>query len=352
MDKLDRYIARTVLMSMLLVIAVIVGLHTLFDLMAQLGDMRADYQYVEVLRYLALTMPRRVYEVTPVSALIGCLIGLGTLAKHSELIVIRAAGISLLRIGWSVLKPACLLIVTALLLGEFVIPDAEHLARSERQIARQGGGQYVDEGVWYKEGGRYIYLTSIDTKGRLYGVSLFEFSPEGQLQESIYAEQALYEQDQWILHNVDVTTYHSDKAEHRTASRRVWDSELTQSLLRVLTVSPEALSMRGLAAYIDYLDQQHIRSDEYALALYDKMLQPVATFALLLIAMSFMFGPLRSVSMGGRLFAGVITGVVFMLVQRLLGPMSLTFGVNPLLAVSLPIVVCFCIGAILMCRSG
>ena len=118
MKKLDRYIGFTVLTAMLVVMIIIVFLDTLFGFMAQLDAMRASYQMPQVLQYMALTTPKRIHEVIPVAALIGCLTGLGSLANHSELVVMRAAGVSLIRIGWSVMKPAIVLMFIGLLLTQ------------------------------------------------------------------------------------------------------------------------------------------------------------------------------------------------------------------------------------------
>ena len=110
--------------------------------------------------------------------------------------------------------------------------------------------------------------------------------------------------------------------------------------------------MRGLVTYIDYLDNEGFESGEYRLVLYKKLLQPLAIFALVLIGISFVFGPLRSVSMGLRLFSGVATGVIFMIIKNLMGPASLVFGFPPLLAVMMPILLCLGIGVGLLKRAG
>jgi lipopolysaccharide export system permease protein len=73
-------------------------------------------------------------------------------------------------------------------------------------------------------------------------------------------------------------------------------------------------------------------------------LQPLAIAGLVLVAISFIFGPLRDGTMGFRIFAGVIVGIVFRTSQDLLGPASLVFGFSPLYAALIPIAVCMLFG--------
>ena len=352
MRKLDRHIGLTVLVAMLVVMVVIVFLDTIFSFMTQLDAMRANYQLPQVMKFMLLTTPKRIYEIIPVSALIGCLAGLGSLANHSELVVMRAAGVSLMRIGWSVMKPAILLMLVGLLLSEYVSPVAEQVAQTNRKIDRSADGQYTDEGLWHREGNDYMYFNAVEPNGVLYGINIYKFDEERRIKETVYAERALNQSDHWILENVETSTYIDDKVETSVAGTMRWETGLTTTLLKVVVVKPDDLSVTGLMTYIDYLEGQELESAEYKLALFKKALQPASIFALVLIGMSFVFGPLRTVSMGLRLFTGVIVGVTFMILQNLMGPASLVFGFSPFIAVILPILICFGVGVTLLRRAG
>ena len=111
MVKLDRYIGSSVFMAILAVLGIILGLATLFAFIDEMGEVSDTYTLVDVLSYVLLTAPRRLYDMLPMAALIGCLIGLGSLASNSELTIMRAAGVSIGRIVWAVMKPMLLLMV-------------------------------------------------------------------------------------------------------------------------------------------------------------------------------------------------------------------------------------------------
>ena len=134
MRKLDLYIGTTVLWSIIAVLLVITGLAVLFAFIDQLGDLEGGYTLQEALIYVGLTTPRRLYDVLPMSALIGCLVGLGSLASSSELTVMRAAGVSLARIVWAVMKPLLLLMALGLVIAEYVAPWTEVQAQARRSL--------------------------------------------------------------------------------------------------------------------------------------------------------------------------------------------------------------------------
>ena len=110
--------------------------------------------------------------------------------------------------------------------------------------------------------------------------------------------------------------------------------------------------MTGLFTYARYLGEQDLNASRYWLAFWKKALMPLGTAVMVLVAISFIFGPLRSVTMGFRVFTGLMVGLLFKYMQDLLGPMSLVYGFNPMLAVLAPIAVNAVVGAVLMRRAG
>ncbi len=352
MRKLDRYISRNVLGATILVLLVLVFLEALFSFLGQLEDVQGDYQTVDALIYVLLMMPKRLYELIPVSALVGCLAGLGAMASNSELVVMRAAGVSLWRILAGVMKPTLVMITIGLVFGEYVAPMTEQIADTRRAIARSGSGSYSGAGFWHREGQEFMYFNAVEPNGILYGVSRYVFDDQMELQASSFAKRGIYQGDHWLLE--EVTTVSRENGSFVTTYDQVlpWDTSLTTTLLKVVVVKPEALPITGLFTYARYLSAHGLDAGEYDLALWTKLLQPLSILSLVLVGISFVFGPLRSVSMGLRIFAGVITGVVFMIVQNLMGPSSLVFGFPPVLSVLIPIFICLLIGTVLLRRAA
>lgn len=352
MRRLNRYIAKSVIGAILLVMLVIVGLDIIGAMVDELGELKGGYTLLEVFIYLALTLPGRIYEWIPFSSLVGCLIGLGLLASSSELVVMRAAGVSVGRITWIVMKPVILFIVLGLTLGEYVTPYSDQIAESRRALA-QGDKRALESrrGLWNREGNEFMHFNAVLPNGRLYGVTRYQFNEQGQMVSASFASTALYQGDYWQEEGVVITRIGPDGSDQEIISQRRWDTDLSPQLLNVLVLPPDALSIESLYTYASYLDLQTVDSSEYWLAFWKKVMQPLVTASLVLIAISFIFGPLREVTMGYRIFSGVIVGIVFRTSQDLMGPSSLVFGFSPLLAVAIPVLVCFLIGIVLLQRT-
>jgi lipopolysaccharide export system permease protein len=351
--KIDGYVMRTVGGAMFLVMMVVLSLDLIFGFIAELDDIRNNYQILDALWYVFLTLPRRIYDYLPLGAFMGCLVGLGSMASSSELTVVRAAGVSLKRIVWSAMKPALVIVVMGVLIGEYLAPPAERVAQSYKAVALGAGSNVASaSGVWHKEGDSYIHLNAVQPNGVLHGVSRFQFDDDRQLLAASFAERAIYQGDHWLLENVRTTSFEDDRTVRVDDRTLRWETGLSPGVLSVLIVKPENLSMTGLYTYATYLGEQSLNASRYWLAFWKKALMPLGTAVMVLVAISFIFGPLRSVTMGFRVFTGLLVGLLFKYMQDFLGPMSLVYGFNPMLAVLVPIAVSAVAGGILMRRAG
>lgn len=352
MRLIDRYVMRVVAGAILLILLVILALDFVFAYIAELEDTANDYQALEALLFMVYTLPRRLYDFLPLAAFMGVLIGLGQLANNSELVVIRAAGVSLARVTWSAMKPALVVVAISLALGDFVAPVTERIAQSEKAVARYGGDTAASRGFWHREGDVFMHFNTVRSNGELHGVSLFRFEDDGWLREALFAERGEYRGDHWVLHDVEVSELSTEEVSTERMDRFEWENQLSPDVLSVLIVEPDRLAIHGLYTYATYMESQGLNASDYWLAFWKKVLQPVGTAAMVLMAISFVFGPLREATMGGRIFTGLIAGLGFKYTQDLLGPMSLVYGFSPALATLVPIAIAAGIGAVLLRRAG
>ena len=354
-SRLDSYTGRTVALMMLLAAAGLVSLFAMFTFLDQLEDMNDGYTMPEIVRYIAYSLPRMLYETLPYAALIGCLTGLGLLATHSELIVMRTAGVSTWRIALAALRPALALAVIGLIAGELVLPDTERTASFIRGSAKEqnitpGGG------LWYREGGSYIHFAAISNRGEPGDISQYHLDGERRLIRTLRAEKAGFVDDEepgrWIMENVVISHLEPEKKVERL-ERMSWPTELTPELLdtRVL-LEPDRMSMLELRRKIRYLESQGLNTDRFELGFWIKLFQPIALLSLVFVAISFIFGPLREATMGMRVVSGLMLGILFRFIQGLLSPASLVFGFSPLLATVLPIALCLATGYVLLWRAN
>jgi lipopolysaccharide export system permease protein len=350
--RLDRYVAVTVWAAILIVLFVIVGIDALSAFIDESDSRSETYGFAEIARYVALTLPGRCYEFIPFAALIGSLIGLGQLATTSELVVMKAAGVSGTRLAWVVLQQAVLLSVLGFALGEYVAPAAEQRAQSVRAVALYADRrQMPDRGVWRRDGRRFMHVSAVAPDERVYGVSVLEFSDEGWLQRFIFADSGRFDGRGWSLGDVAITDLRELPLRNDQQDALYIESNITPRILTLENVAPGQLSLRDLLDYTRFLRSQNEETASFELATWRKFLQPASVAALVLVAISFVFGPLRDGTLGFRIFAGVMTGVLFRLSQDLLGPASLVYGFSPLYAALAPIALCVLVGLYLLRRS-
>ena len=345
MRKLSRYLSATIFSSIGLVLLLLLGLDFIAALIDEMDSVDEGYTFLSALRFVFLSVPGNVFDYLPFAALVGCLAGLGALANNSELVVMRSAGVSTSRVVWMVMRPALLLMLMGLAVSEYVAPQTESIAQSERATALRKAGNVVSkEGLWHREANQFMHFNVVQPNGVLYGVSIFSFDGERRLQSALYASRAIYQSGQWLLEDVVETRFAGERLERVTTRSKNWKTELSPKLLNILVLDPIDLSIEGLYQYSGYLEGQGLNNGTYRLAFWKKVLQPLSTVSLVLVAISFIFGPLREVTMGYRIFIGVLVGIIFRTAQDMLAPASLVYGFQPIYASLVPILICGTIG--------
>ncbi|TGD71935.1 LPS export ABC transporter permease LptG [Mangrovimicrobium sediminis] len=352
MRRLDRYIGTVVLAAIGLVLAVIVGLDAVAAFIDEAEDISDTYSFAEVSLYILLTLPGRCYEYIPFAALIGCLLGLGQLASSSELVVMRAAGVSTGRLVWTALQPALLVAILGFVLGDQVAPHTDRMAETRRALAQDPSEAFSGRhGIWSREGSTFLHFNALEPAGVVHGIILLQFDEQRRLLTALRASRATYAGGRWLMRDVVQTHFSSWQTTRETLPQLYWETGITPDLLTLVVVEPAQLSLADLYRYSRYLHSQGMESEDYRLALWRKILQPLAVGALVLVAISFIFGPLREGTVGFRIFAGVIIGIAFRTSQDLLGPASMVFGFDPVYAALLPIVACALAGFALLARA-
>lgn len=355
MNRLDRYLARNVALMMLLASAGLISLFVIFTFLDQMQDIQNDYTFTMVLSYLGYSIPRMFYETLPYAALIGCLTGLGLLASNSELIVMRAAGISTWQISRAALIPALVLVAIGLLVGELILPDFERTARVVREQAMEDDIT-PQGGFWYRENDAYMHFAAVSHEGDLKNINQYFVDESGALTRTTWAQSASYtasgNSGSWQLKNV-ISTYPTAAKSVERFKTLDWDTGLTPQILKTeILVEPDKMSVMELRRKIDYMQDQGLNTGRFELGFWTKAFQPIATLSLVLVAISFIFGPLRETTMGMRVVSGLVVGILFKFVQGLLSPASLVFGFPPLLATLIPISICLGAGYLLLRRAN
>ena len=340
--------------SMLVMLVCFYALTTLFAMVEELGREQQAYGTGEALRFVLYTSPRRIYELAPYVIFLGALIGLGTLAGNSEITVLRAAGTSLWRIFFALAIPVLGASLAGAALGEYVAPRLDAAGEAVRSRALQDSTTIRLEGYWHREGSIYTRVDALGADGELIGVDQFDLQGK-DLRAASRAESAVFDDAAglWRLMNVRSTRIGEDGTTVDAEDESPWMSDVDPRLLSAgALVDPRKLSISDIALQIRRMDRERLSADTYRIAFWSKLLQPLATLGLTLLAVGLVVGPLREVGMGARLSVGVAAGLLFKYLQDLLAPASVVFDIPPWLAVLASIAVCWVVGWVLIRRAG
>lgn len=350
---LDRYIGWTVCRAFLMVI---VGLTALFSLLAfveQLGLVgQGHYKLSDALLYTLLTAPNRLLQIAPIAMLLGSLIGLGSLAKNSELTAFRSFGISQARILGAVTKICGPIILALFLLAQFIIPPAQQAAQREQATALGDALPGLSNGgFWTQKDDIFLNVKRFSGGAHLSGISIFTFQPRGVLSSYIEAETAIPQPNGiWHLNNVThYTVTHGQISAQRIAALD-WTPFLTTQQLKLLTLPPETMPPLALYAYVRQLKREHQEALSYEETFWGMVAVPVSLIGMTLIAGPFVFGLYRGGGAGRQLVIGALLGMFFLIIQEIIGYLGLLLALSPAFSALAPSVLLLLVGFWLLAR--
>ncbi len=335
---LMQYMMRTILISTALVMVVLLALAGLFELIAELDDVQNNYQTQQAILYAALRMPILAFELMPVAALIGSLLGLGALAANSEIIVMRSAGLSIGKLAAMVSIAGLVMVIFTSLIGEFIGPPLDFYARAMRVEARYGQEEErIGNATWVKDGPIYLHLERVNSEFEFGSIYIYRFGEDGTLQSIAKAENSgIDNDDRWILENLRETQFRNDGVQVVESNLAVETFEVNAELLGNALAKPLSLSLRGLLTYIDYLDRNALDASQYETELWYRVSRTVSIMIMPVLALAFVFGSLRTGGTGSRLMIGIVIGLAYYLASEMLANSGQVFDLNPALITWLP----------------
>ena len=346
MKTLDSYISRTVIFSISLTFITILLLMGFFELIQELEDAgKGNYEVIDVVFYILLQLPKMAYEIFPVVVLLGSLIGLGSLANNSELTAMRAVGVSLRRIIFSVLRVGLIGIVVVVLIGEVIAPNTEQYAERMKlsAMARQVTLQ-TKYGFWARDKNTFINIRQILPGSQLRHIFIYEFTDDNQLQSSTYAAAAHYVDGKWLLKGVRSSELSDSGVSSTHLAKTTWESLISPKILDVVVVKPSMLPVWDLYRYISFMRQNGQESTVYEVAFWGKLMMPVTTMIMVFLSVPFVFGVLRTVGIGQRIFFGALAGLGFFMLNRIFGHMAVVYEMSPLVVTLIPVLIFLMIG--------
>lgn len=336
----QRYLIRETFAAVFLVLAAFLALFAFFNFIDELRSVgKAGYTVFHAALFVALGMPGLIYELIPIATLIGALYALSTLARHSEITVLRASGLATGDLLKTLFRAALVLALLTFVVGEALVPFSERLGREIRAkamstvIAQSG----FDSGLWVKDGRSFINIRSATPDAPLEGVRIYKFSNENLLESVTDAEQAVFQSpDLWQLKGVQRTTLEGDVARVENLPGGEWHSNVTPNLLAALMVSPERMSLLGLVNYTRHLSDNKQKTERYQIALWKKLVYPLAALVMVALALPFGYSHNRVGGVSLKIFSGVMLGILFYALNGLSSNLGAINSWSPLVSATAP----------------
>jgi len=284
-----------------------------------------------------LNLPQQAWELLPIAALIGALLGLGSLARGSELTVLRASGVAITRIAGSALIAGLILIGIEVVLGEFVAPQlaeaAKHLKASERFANVSFGGG----GAWVRDGNLILNVEQLAGARQFGSMLVFELSSDHQLLAmGRAAHAAAGAQSRWLLSGYAESRFAPERVTAHSAGQRMLDSRVSAGFLALAMADPRQLHARALWSLISYDRANALDPRPYLFAFWSRIARTLAIGFAVLLAIPFVLGLLRSAGTGARMTVGLLLGIGFFLMQRLIETGTIVFDLDPVALAWLP----------------
>ncbi len=353
MTTIDRYIVRAVLAMSGLVMAVLLVIAVLFTFIGEQADIgQGRYTALGAFSFSLLNLPQEAWDLMPIGALIGSLLGLGQLARGSELIVLRASGVSVARIAGSVLIAGVVLLAVQGLLGELLASPLQQAARQEKALARFANASISGGSAWVRDGDLILNVQGLAPQGRSGGMLVFRLSPDHHLIAVGRAARARAGTDGlWQLSGYRESGFTQDGVSTTPAGDRTLPSHVTAEFLGLAAAQPADLDARALWTVIQYDRANALDSTAYVFAFWSRIARTLAIVFAVLLAIPFVLGALRTAAAGSRMLVGLLIGVALFLLQRLIETGTVVFDLNRIVLAWLPTLLLAAVTLVLLARA-
>ncbi len=349
MKIISKYIRRSVIQAVLLCLLILTGLQCFIELINVTSDLgKNGFSIGAAILYVIMKLPADLYQMFPMVGFIGCLLGLGRLSSNSELIVIRAAGVSISRIALSVVMAASILMFFVTVVGECVAPSLVQAAQYIKHPDQRHAASQLHD-VWLHQGNTFLNIGKVRSDHQVESLYRFNFDKDQHLVAYWHAQSAIKSNDQWTLKHVEITRVNQLPHKQYYASYPL-----------NMTFQPEMLvdnhiDLRNQSAIFlwnkfHYLKHVGLDQGQTTFTLWQHLMQPLTTIVMICLGVPFTLGSLRDSSAGARSVVGVLIGFGFYMLNEFLGPMAFIYHVPPQLAATLPSILFFSLYMIMLRR--
>ena len=323
------------------------------------------YQVRHALLYVTLLIPNHLYELLPISVLIGSIFVMARLAQSSEYTILRTSGLGPWRALKLLLWLGAFFVALTFVVGDYVSPLSERAAQLLK--ARYQGKITVGQtGAWMKEkqarSNFIVNVVELSPNNEMRGVRIYEFNRAGRIVSTIEAPAAAFSADAaWLLQDATRTDFDGTaslgrngqgvdmgdgggagaqpqlaKVSRTAVASYRWPTEISTEMVSVALLRPERMATVDLFNYIRHLDDNGQTSQRYEIEFWRKVFYPLSCLVMAMLALPFAYLHFRSQGITAYVFAGVMIGISFFLLNNVFGYIGNLQNWQPWLAAATP----------------
>ena len=350
----ERYIAKTLLTYTLIVLAIWLSLYSFFNFLAELNSVGTmNYTILAAFKYVVFQIPEVAYNQASPVILLGCILGMGHLASTNQLLIFRVSGASILKITSITIKNAIFFVLLVITIGEFIAPISSNFSENRRAEALgENLASISHEGFWIRDGNNFINVKK-NIDGKLFNdITVIEVDSTNKIERVINSKSALFDGNSIDMSESNIFTisdegfFHNISLKERNSYNKTvsFDKDLINSLEK----EPKDLATWTIIKQIQFLSDNKLRSGIFEAELYKRLIKPVTLIAMILLAMLFIFGSTRDVTLGRKIFFGVALGLSFEMFSRIASALSMSLNFSPMMSAVLPSIIIMTIAIMLL----
>ena len=328
----------------------IIGILSFFDFIQEINDLgKGTYNMLTIFSYVALSIPGHVYEIVPIAVLIGSMYTMGQLSENSELTVIRSSGFSIKHIAYTLSITGVFFTLFTFAVGDLVTPITEKKAQQIKITSKDAiVTQEFKSGLWIKDNNNFINIEHVLPDSSLSEIHIYEFDKTFRLRTITNAKKGSFKNSEWKLDDINQTIFDKDKVSTNSLKSAIWKSLIKPEMMNVLLVSPEKMSSINLINFIKYLKNNKQKVTRYEVALWGKLIYPLAYIVMVLFAIPFGFFQERSGGKNLKIFLGILIGIFYQIMNSSFRYIGLLNDWQPLACAIIPTLIFFSVGMVMI----
>lgn len=346
MKTVRRLLYREVILAVAVVTLGFVALFFFFDFVEELRSIsqigEVGYKIPQALVFVSLLIPSHVYELLPITVLIGTIFVMARLAQSSEFTILRTSGLGPWRAMRSLLILGLGFVAFTFAIGDYVTPLAD---RTAQLLKSQFKGQISvgKTGAWLKERQAYghyaINVGALAPDGSMKDVKIYEFDNQGALVSTTQGGRVAFgAHDEWLLQNVERSEFGGadGRVDHQRMDTFRWPTQVSSEMVSAAVLRPDRMGAIDLFSYMRHLSQNGQSAQKYEIQFWKKVFYPLSCLVMVVLALPFAYLHFRSGGIASYVFGGVMAGISFVLLNNVLGDLGTLRGWQPWFTAALP----------------